>query len=200
MASADVGRGSDGPQTVRSIVLSDAAAAIIVSFRHHTLLPLDDCLWALQATIPHLSRSSLRRCFMRHGINRLAELDGDKPTSKRFKPYPLGYVHIDLVELRTAERKLHLFIAIDRTSKSASAERVDRAATQTATAVLEALVAAVPYRIHTVLTDKGIQFADLPEIGRALPRCSGATCSTGLAPRMASSTGSHVPIIPSAVC
>src|SRR5262249_32016543 len=28
---------------------------------------------------------------------------------------------------------------------------------------LEALIAAVPYRLHTVLTDNGIQFADLPK-------------------------------------
>src|SRR3981189_2165047 len=33
---------------------------------------------------------------------------------------------------------------------------------QAAAAFLEALVGAVPYRIHTVLTDNGIQFADLP--------------------------------------
>jgi transposase InsO family protein len=32
-----------------------------------------------------------------------------------------------------------------------------------AAAFLEALLAAVPYRIHTVLTDNGIQFADLPK-------------------------------------
>lgn len=32
-----------------------------------------------------------------------------------------------------------------------------------AAAFLEALVAAVPYRIHTVLTDNGIQSADLPK-------------------------------------
>lgn len=33
-----------------------------VAFRRHTLLPLDDCLYALQASIPHLTRSALR-CF-----------------------------------------------------------------------------------------------------------------------------------------
>jgi len=32
-----------------------------------------------------------------------------------------------------------------------------------AAAFLQALIAAVPYRIHTVLTDNGIQFADLPK-------------------------------------
>ena len=45
---------------------------MVVAFRKHTLLPLDDCLYALQATIPHLTRSSLHRCFVRHRINRLA--------------------------------------------------------------------------------------------------------------------------------
>src|SRR5262245_53588154 len=43
-----------GPKTPRSTVLSSEEEAIIVAFRKHTLLPLDDCLYALQATIPHL--------------------------------------------------------------------------------------------------------------------------------------------------
>ena len=34
---------------------------------------------------------------------------------------------------------------------------------QAAARFLQALIAAVPYRIHTVLTDNGIQFADLPK-------------------------------------
>jgi hypothetical protein len=42
--------------------------AIIVAFRKHRLLPLDDCLYALQATIPHLTRSSLHRCLQRSQI------------------------------------------------------------------------------------------------------------------------------------
>src|SRR3954465_574289 len=43
-----------GPKQPRSTVLS-IEEAIIVAFRRHTLLPLDDCLYALQATIPHLT-------------------------------------------------------------------------------------------------------------------------------------------------
>jgi transposase InsO family protein len=39
----------------------------------------------------------------------------------------------------------------------------ERATTRTASDFLEALVAAVPYEIHTVLTDNGIQFADIPK-------------------------------------
>ncbi len=53
-----------------------------MAFRKHTLLPLDDCLYALQATIPNLTRSSLHRCYQRHGISRLPEIEGDKPAKK----------------------------------------------------------------------------------------------------------------------
>lgn len=39
-----------GPANVHSTVLSIEQEAIIVAFRKHMLLPLDDCLYALQAT------------------------------------------------------------------------------------------------------------------------------------------------------
>ena len=42
-----------GPKQPSSTVLSIEEEAIVVAFRRHTLLPLDDCLYALQATIPH---------------------------------------------------------------------------------------------------------------------------------------------------
>lgn len=151
-----------GPKEPTSTVLSIEDEAIVVAFRRHTLLPLDDCLYALQATIPHLTRSSLHRCLRRHGISRLPEIEGDKPDKSKFKTYPIGYFHIDIAEVRTEEGKLHLFVAIDRTSKFAFVELYDKADRPTASRFLEALIAAVPYRLHTVLTDNGIQFADLP--------------------------------------
>jgi hypothetical protein len=50
-------------------VLTVEQEAVIVAFRRHTLLPLDDCFYALQPTIPSLTRSSLHRCLLRHGIS-----------------------------------------------------------------------------------------------------------------------------------
>ncbi|CDX39222.1 hypothetical protein MPLSOD_390003 [Mesorhizobium sp. SOD10] len=84
-----------------------------------TLLPLDDCLYALQPTIPHLTRSSLHRCLQRHGIGRLPDVESDRPTKRKFRSYPIGYFHIDVAEVRTEQGKLHIFVAIDRTSKFA---------------------------------------------------------------------------------
>ena len=102
--------------------------AVIVAFRRHTLLPFDDCLYALQPTIPHLTCSSLHRCLQCHGISRLPNLEGDKEPKKRCKSYPIGYFHVDIAEVQTAEGKLYLFVAIDRTSKFAFAELYTKAA------------------------------------------------------------------------
>src|SRR4051812_26482539 len=88
-----------GPKEARSSVLSLEEEAVIVAFRRHTLLPLDDCLYALQPSLPHLTRSSLHRCLQRHAISRLPDVDGDKPKRSKFKAYPIGYFHIDIAQV-----------------------------------------------------------------------------------------------------
>src|SRR6195256_150389 len=90
-----------GPKQAKSTVLSVEDEAIVVAFRKHTLLPLDDCLYALQATIPHLTRSSLHRLFQRHDISRLPQIEGDQGPKKKFKSYAIGFFHIDIAEVRT---------------------------------------------------------------------------------------------------
>ncbi|MFT3974956.1 MAG: IS481 family transposase [Amaricoccus sp.] len=149
-----------GPRQPRSTVLTETEEAMIVAFRRHTLLPLDDCLYALQPMIPHLTRSALHRCPQRHGISRLPDVEGDKPKRQRFKRYPIGFFHIDIAEVRTAEGKLYLFVAIDRTSKFAFTRLVEKAGKMAAAQFLCDLIAAVPYRLHTVLTDNGVQFTN----------------------------------------
>src|SRR3954447_3863000 len=132
-----------GAKEPRSTVLTPEEEAIIVALRRHTLLPLDDCLYGLQPTIPHLTRWSLHRCLERHGISRLPEMDG--------AAYAIGYFHLDIAEVRTHEGKLYLFVAIDRTSKLAFAKLDKEANRSTASDFLRALIDAVPYKIHTVL-------------------------------------------------
>ena len=147
-----------GPRNPRSTVLSPEEEAACVAFRKHTLLPLDDCLYALQAGLPHLTRSSLHRLYQRHDISRLPDLKNETGPKKKFKSYPIGYFHIDIAEVRTEEGKLHMFVAIDRTSKFAFVKLHDRATRAIASQFLRDLVDAVPYQVHTVLTDNGVQF------------------------------------------
>jgi hypothetical protein len=149
-----------GPKQPHSTILTKEEEALIVTFRRHTLLPLDDCLYALQATIPHLTRSALHRCLQRHGISRLPAIKGDKPQKNKFTSSPIGYFHIDLAEVQTEEGKLDLVVAIDRTSQFAYAELHAEAIKTVAAQFLRNLIASVPYKLHTVLTENGIQFTN----------------------------------------
>jgi hypothetical protein len=150
-----------GPREHRSTVLTPAEEAIVVAFRQKTLLPPDDVLGSLRDTIPHLSRSAVHRCLQRHGLSRLPT-EETAETRKRFKTDEIGYVHIDSCELRHAEGKLVMVVAIDRVSKFTSIEFHDSAGKMEGAAFLTNVVQVFPYKTHIVLTDNGIAFADLP--------------------------------------
>ena len=99
-----------GPKKIKSTVLSEAEEEAIVTFRKITGLPLDDVLYSLQESIPHLTRSSLHRCLKRYNCSVLPKAETIITTQKKkFKDYPIGYFHIDIAEVRTAEGKLYLY-------------------------------------------------------------------------------------------
>jgi hypothetical protein len=142
-----------GPKEPRSTVLSEEEEAAVVTFRRHGLLPLDDCLYALEPLIPHLTRSALHRCLQRHSISRLPDVEGEKPKRKKFKHHPIGFFHIDIAEVQTAEGKLYLFVGIDRTAKFAVAQLVATADRSSAWEFPQHMLEAVPYQVPTILTD-----------------------------------------------
>jgi hypothetical protein len=152
-----------GPKRPRSTVLTEAEEAMVVEFRRRTLLPLDDVLGCLREAIPALTRSALHRCLERHGISRLPRDPETASKRKRFAETAIGYVHIDVCELRLAEGKLHMFLAIDRVTKFVHVGFFDANTKMNGAAFLRAVVEAFPYAIHTVLTDNGMAFADLPK-------------------------------------
>jgi transposase-like protein len=147
-----------GPRQPHSSVLTAAEEAVIVEFRRRTLLPLDDVLGSLRETIPALSRSALHRCLVRHGISRLPQDEEKASKRKRFADTTIGYVHIDIAELRLAEGKLFMFLAIDRVSKFTHVAFLDAATKLNGAAFLREVVQAFPYKLHTVLTDNGVAF------------------------------------------
>ncbi len=55
-----------------------------------------------------------------------------------------------------------MFVGIDRPSKCAVTQLVDKADRKTAWELLQHMLEAVPCRVHTILTDNGIQFAEQP--------------------------------------
>jgi transposase InsO family protein len=71
--------------------------------------------------------------------------------------------------VHTEEGRLYLFVAIDRTSKFAFAQLHEKATRRVAGDFLRALITAVPYKIHTVLTDNGTHFTTPGNTSSAAP-------------------------------
>ena len=141
--------------------LSSLEEEIICQTRLKTLLPLDDLWVVLKKEIPALTRSNLHRCLVRNKMSRLVDLvPADEKGSiekKKFKDYPLGYLHIDCSEIRINGIKYYLFVAIDRTSKYVYVEVYDNKRIETSKLFLENTIKQYPYKINKILTDNGME-------------------------------------------
>jgi transposase InsO family protein len=145
------------PKKTRT-VLSETDQAIALAFRKSTQLPLDDCLDALQKDIPNLTRSNLHRMLKKNGLSCLPKEENQTKERKKFKEYPIGYVHVDITEIHIGKEKLYVFVGICRVCKFVFAEVFSRQTADNACIFLENLVKACPFKIHTILTDNGSQF------------------------------------------
>ena len=140
-----------GPRPGNHCKLTAEEQGIIVHFREYTQLPLDDCLYALQAQIPHLSRSSLHRCLQRHGVNRLsAALNADTAIAQDLSV--LGDLHIDSAQVRSNDGPHHLFNAIEQASKFVFVQMGPPGDANAAADFLTLLVQRNPCRIQRVFT------------------------------------------------
>jgi Integrase core domain len=166
-----------GPKPPPSTVLTKAEEALIVTLRRHTLLPLADGLSALQAALPHLTRSARHRCLKRHGISRLPEIAGTTPQKNQCTPSPSGYCHIDIAAVRTEEGTLSRFGAIERTSRCAYAARHPAAWKTVAAQCLRHRMAAVPNTRHPVLTANGIHLTHREQDNYAFKHIFARVCA-----------------------
>jgi transposase-like protein len=166
-----------GPKTPKSTVLTPAEEAIVVAFRQKTLLPLDDVLGCLKDAIPNLSRSALHRCLQRHGVSRLP-VEKTQERRKRFKAYEIGYVHIDSCELRHADGKLVMFLAIDRVSKFTYVEFHDSVGKMEGSAFVKVVVRSSPTRSIPCLPTAAWPSPTCPRIARAPAAASSVRTSS----------------------
>lgn len=71
-------------------------------------------------------------------------VESGKP-KKKFKKYPIGYIHVDIAEVRIDEGKLYLFVTIDRTSKLVYVELHEQQTKRTSADFFENLIKDFPY-------------------------------------------------------
>src|SRR4051794_26573064 len=143
---------------------SEEERAVVCALRRATGFPLDDLTFGFRHFLPHLGRDHVYRILRAEGLNRRpVRATPEKPAGK-FKEHEVGFVHVDVKHLpkpRTADgefRKRYLFVAIDRRSRSVHLAVEDDETEAAAEAFLEEAVAAFPFRVTRILTDRGSCF------------------------------------------
>jgi transposase InsO family protein len=143
---------------------SEEERAIVCALRRATGFPLDDLAFVVAHFLPHLNRDAVYRILRAEGLGRLPPASRPRRPTGSFKEYELGFVHMDvkhLPKLRTADgelRKRYLFVAIDRRSRFVHLAVKDDETEASATAFLNEALAAFPFRVTRVLTDRGSCF------------------------------------------
>ena len=143
---------------------SEEERAVVCALRRATGFPLDDLTFVIRHFLPHLSRDNIYRILKAEGLGRLPPAAKPEKKVGTFKEYELGFVHLDvkhLPKLRTADgecRKRYLFVAIDRRSRSVHLAVKDEETEASARAFLAEALAAFPFRITHLLTDRGSCF------------------------------------------
>jgi IS30 family transposase len=105
-----------------------------------------------------MTRSNLHRCLVRNGLNRLPKEENEKKKTKPFKEYSIGFVHIDISEIHTEQGKVYMFVAIERLTKYTYVEIYEKMTQKNSCLFLSNFIKDVPFKIHKILTDNGIQF------------------------------------------
>jgi transposase InsO family protein len=138
--------------------------AVVCALRRATGFPLDDLTFVVAHFLPHLDRDNVYRILRAEGLSRRPPPATPEKAAAKFREYELGFVHMDvkhLPKLRTAGgewRKRFLFVAIDRRSRSVHLAVKDDETEASATAFLREALAALPFRVTHVLTDRGSCF------------------------------------------
>ena len=151
-----------GPRHPVSTTLNAAEEALVVAFRRHTRLGLDDCLKRLKPLIPKLSRSALHRCLKRYGVSRI-------PKGRAKRLYGIedqrdsGYITLRAAALPKAGEEACLLYAISDLTRFVDAKFVDRLNASEAAQFLEELTKHAPFRLLLVETNNHEAFSDTPE-------------------------------------
>jgi transposase InsO family protein len=138
--------------------------AVVCALRRATGFPLDDLTFVVAHFLPHLGRDNVYRTLKAEGLSRRPAPTTPEKAVAKFEEYELGFVHVDvkhLPELRTADGELRerfLFVAIDRRSRSVHLAVKDEETEAAAKAFLEEALAAFPFRVTRLLTDRGSCF------------------------------------------
>lgn len=139
---------------------SPTEEALIVELRRTLRLSTDDITEVMNRCGSHLSRDAVYRAMRRMGVaGRLAP--AAVGSHGRFDATEPGFVHVDLKYLRKLKgRGEFALVAIERSTRFVHLEVLPDRRAETVSAALERCLEALPFAVHTILTDNGTEFTD----------------------------------------
>ena len=139
--------------------LTELETALVISIRRSSWLPLDEVFETLLEQNTTISRSSIYRCFVKNGINKVPQEQKDK--AKKFKAYQPGYLHIDVTYLpKFNGHSAYLFVAIDRATRTLYYEIYDDKTAKSTEDFFDKCLDFFPFAITHILTDNGLEFTN----------------------------------------
>jgi transposase InsO family protein len=139
--------------------LSELETALIVSIRRSSWLPLDEIFETLLVQNKTISRSSVYRCLVKNGLNKVPEEQKDK--AKKFKAYQPGYLHMDVTYLPKFNGvSTYLYVAIDRATRTLFYQIYDNKTAKSTEDFFDKCLAFFPFEITHILTDNGLEFTN----------------------------------------
>lgn len=145
---------------------SDADEQIVVYFRTKFRLRREDILEiAHRGWLPKLTMSSLDRCLVRLGVNRLSDDRPAKPPAGKFEEVDApGFCHADIKYLpKLRGHRSYVYVLIDRFTRYVYAEVLGDKKPETAAGFLRDAAARLELlgaAVHTLVTDNGFEWSD----------------------------------------
>jgi transposase len=139
--------------------LTPLEEATVILYRRHMPLTLDETLGQLKPLIPRLTRSSLQRCLARCGVDKI-------PKGRRRKlpiiAKPMGFDHfvLEVYKMPSKEGETFVYFAIGHLTKHVHAMEMDALDSSSAAAFLKQLIAAAPFKTHTIMVENHPAFKE----------------------------------------
>lgn len=156
----DVEDKSSRPDHLRTS-LTTSQEDLILFERKKFKKTVEEIFFTLDDEIHNLYPVKVYRCLVRHGLSVLPrELINAERRIRKFRKYAIGYLHIDtLYAPKINKKRWYVFTCIDRVSKIAFINVLERRTKEMGAGFLNEVLAFYPYKINYILTDNGMEFS-----------------------------------------
>jgi len=142
-----------GPKQRGSRSLLASEEARIKEYRTESRGSLDECLAVLRLEIPALTRSSLYRCWKRHGVHKLADAPLSNAQHVTLPHQSIGLFYLNISAVSVGAESLFVCVAVDAGCRFTFSRILSGSNRSVASIFIKLLIRAIPQRVSAVVID-----------------------------------------------